>query len=52
MKVVLDFNLSAWIKGVEVDATSYEDAVAYIEAFITEKFEGGRHQRRVDLIED
>ena len=32
--------------------TSYEDAVAYIEAFITEKFEGGRHQRRVDLIED
>ena len=32
--------------------TSYEDAVAYIEAFITEKFEGGRHQRRVGLIED
>ena len=31
--------------------TSYEDAVAYIEAFITEQFEGGRHQRRVDLIE-
>ena len=28
MKVVLDFNLSAWIKGVEVDATSYEDAVS------------------------
>ena len=28
MKVVLDFNLSAWIKGVEVEATSYEDAVA------------------------
>lgn len=27
MKVVLDFNLSAWIKGVEVEATSYEDAV-------------------------
>ena len=31
--------------------TPYEDAVAYIEAFITEEFEGGRHQRRVDLIE-
>lgn len=28
MKVVLDFNLSAWIKGVEVDAASYEDAVS------------------------
>lgn len=28
MKVVLDFNLNAWIKGVEVEATSYEDAVA------------------------
>jgi hypothetical protein len=28
VKVVLDFNLSAWIKGVEVEATSYEDAVA------------------------
>ena len=32
--------------------TSYEDAVAYIEAFITEQFEGGRHERRVGLIED
>jgi hypothetical protein len=28
VKVVLDFNLSAWIKGVEVEATSYEDAVS------------------------
>ena len=28
MKVVLDFILNAWIKGVEVEATSYEDAVA------------------------
>jgi hypothetical protein len=27
MKVILDFNLNAWIKGVEVEATSYEDAV-------------------------
>ena len=27
MKVILDFNLSAWIQGVEVEATSYEDAV-------------------------
>ena len=31
MKVVLDFNLSAWIKGVEVEATSYEDAVAKLQ---------------------
>ncbi len=28
MKVVLDFNLSAWIKGVEVEATSYEEALS------------------------
>ena len=28
MKVVFNFNLSAWIKGVEVDATSYEDALS------------------------
>ena len=28
MKVVFDFNLSAWIKGVEVEATSYEEALA------------------------
>lgn len=27
MKVILDFNLNAWIKGVEIEATSYEDAV-------------------------
>lgn len=27
MKVILDFNLNAWIQGVEVEATSYEDAV-------------------------
>ena len=26
MKVVVDFNLNAWITGVEIDATSYEDA--------------------------
>ena len=26
MKVVVDFNLSAWITGFEIDATSYEDA--------------------------
>jgi hypothetical protein len=28
MKVILDFNLSAWIKGVEIETTSYEDAIA------------------------
>ena len=31
--------------------TPYEEAVKYIDAFITEQFEGGRHQRRVDQIE-
>lgn len=28
MKVILDFNLNAWVKGVEIEATSYEDAVS------------------------
>ena len=28
MKVVFDFNLSAWIKGVEVEAASYEEALS------------------------
>ena len=28
MKVVFDFNLNAWIKGVEVEATSYEEALS------------------------
>ena len=31
--------------------TPYEEAVKYIDAFLEEKFEGGRHQRRVDQIE-
>lgn len=31
--------------------TPYEEAIEYIDAFITEQFEGGRHQRRVDQIE-
>ena len=31
--------------------TPYEEAIAYIDAFLTEQFEGGRHQRRVDQIE-
>lgn len=31
--------------------TPYEEAIKYIDAFITEQFEGGRHQRRVDQIE-
>lgn len=31
--------------------TSYEQAIEYVNAFINEKFEGGRHQRRVDQIE-
>ena len=28
MKVLFDFNLNAWIKGVEIEAESYEDALA------------------------
>ena len=28
MKVLFDFNLNAWIKGVEIEADSYEDALA------------------------
>lgn len=28
MKVLFDFNLNAWIKGIEIDANSYEDALA------------------------
>lgn len=31
--------------------TPYEEAIAYIDAFLSEQFEGGRHQRRVDQIE-
>lgn len=31
--------------------TPYEQAIEYVNAFINEKFEGGRHQRRVDQIE-
>lgn len=31
--------------------TPYEEAIKYVNAFLNEKFEGGRHQRRVDQIE-
>ena len=31
--------------------TPYEEAIKYLDAFLEEKFEGGRHQRRVDQIE-
>lgn len=37
MKVVLDFNLNAWIKGVEVEATSYEDAVSKLHQMSLEE---------------
>ncbi|MFA5542543.1 MAG: ribose 5-phosphate isomerase B [Bacilli bacterium] len=30
--------------------TSVNDAVEWIDTFVREKFEGGRHQRRIDLI--
>ena len=32
--------------------TSVNDAIAFIDAFLNEKFEGGRHERRVNLIEE
>ena len=32
--------------------TPYEEAIKYLDAFLNEQFEGGRHQRRVDLIEE
>lgn len=32
--------------------TPYEDAIEFIDAFLNEKFEGGRHERRVSLIEE
>ena len=32
--------------------TPYEEAIKYLDAFLTEQFEGGRHQRRVDQIEE
>lgn len=32
MKVVFDFNLNAWIKGVEIEATSYDDAVSKLHS--------------------
>lgn len=37
MKVVFDFNLNAWIKGVEVEATSYDDAVAKLHSMTFEE---------------
>lgn len=32
--------------------TPYEDAIEFIDTFLNEKFEGGRHERRVSLIEE
>ena len=32
--------------------TSIEDASLYVEAFVNESFEGGRHERRVNMIND
>ncbi len=32
MKVVFDFNLNAWIKGVEVEASSYDEAVSKLHS--------------------
>lgn len=37
MKVKFDFNLNAWINGVEVDADSYEDAVAKLHGMSFEE---------------
>lgn len=32
--------------------TPYEEAIKYLDAFLNEQFEGGRHQRRVGQIEE
>jgi ribose 5-phosphate isomerase B len=32
--------------------TTIDDAVMYVEAFVNETFEGGRHERRVCMISD
>lgn len=32
--------------------TPYEDAVKFVDAFLTQNFEGGRHLRRVNQIEE
>ena len=37
MKVLFDFNLNAWIKGIEVDAESYDDAVAKLHGMSFEE---------------
>lgn len=37
MKVLFDFNLNAWIKGIEVDADSYEDALAKLHGMSFEE---------------
>ena len=37
MKVLFDFNLSAWIKGVEIEADSYEDALAELHSMTFEE---------------
>lgn len=37
MKVLFDFNLNAWIKGIEVDADSYEDALVKLHGMSFEE---------------
>lgn len=37
MKVLFDFNLSAWIKGVEIEADSYEDALVELHSMTFEE---------------
>lgn len=37
MKVLFDFNLNAWIKGVEVEADSYENALAKLHGMSFEE---------------
>ena len=42
MKVVFDFNLNAWIKGVEVEATPYDEAIEKLHSLtFDEIFETG-----------
>ena len=37
MKVLFDFTLNAWIKGVEIEADSYEDALAELHSMTFEE---------------
>lgn len=43
---------NALLAGVGARMHAVEDAERIVDAFLTTKFEGGRHQRRIDLLSD